>query len=112
MTSSRMTSSRIAELEAEIRRLRKLGRTKREPIAGIGGVLQIHREAHGMGVTEFAEKCGLPKGAISRLESGSLSNPTWNTIKALAKGLKIKPSQLVAGFEAAPKKPQPPARKD
>jgi transcriptional regulator with XRE-family HTH domain len=92
---------RIQELEAEIRRLRKINRTKREPNAGIGGVVQIHRESRNLGLKELAAKSGLSAGLVSNIESGSLKNPTWHTIKSLAKGFGILPSQLVSGFETA-----------
>lgn len=95
--------TRIQELEAEVRRLRKLGRTKREPVAGIGGVVQMMREAREMGVQELAKAAGINGGAISKLEQGANANPTWSTIQALARGFKILPSQLVAGFETARK---------
>jgi transcriptional regulator with XRE-family HTH domain len=93
-------SARIAELEAEVKRLRKLGRTKREPVAGIGGIIQMQRETRNLGLKELSARSGIAAGLLSNMESGRLLNPTWNTIKSLAKGFGIKPSQLVEGFEA------------
>jgi transcriptional regulator with XRE-family HTH domain len=94
-------SKRITELEAEIKRLKKQGRTKREPVAGIGGVVQMHREACNMGLQELAIKAGIPAGGLSGIEQGQRNNPTWATIKGLAKGLGITAAKLVAAFEAA-----------
>jgi transcriptional regulator with XRE-family HTH domain len=92
-------TKRIADLEGELKLLKKQGRTKRDPVAGIGGIVQMQREARLIGLQELANAASLSPGLVSNIEQGKLTNPTWNTIKALAKALKIKPSQLVAGFE-------------
>ena len=96
---SRMDNSkRIAELEAECSRLRKLGRTKRQPNKGIGGVIQRAREEQGLGLRALAEKAGISAGLLSRIETYKNPNPRWNTIKAIADGLGMVTGELVARF--------------
>lgn len=97
------TATRIAELEAEVKRLKKLGRTKREPVKGIGGVIQNLREGRNMGVQELAKAAGVNPGAISQIECGRNNNPGWKKIQSIAKGLKMKPSELVTAFETLKK---------
>jgi ribosome-binding protein aMBF1 (putative translation factor) len=94
------TSQRIAVLEKELRDLKKLNRTKREPVAGIGGVVQMHREAKGMMLQDLRKRSGLSAGLLSNIEQGKLPNPTWSTIRALAKGLGLTAAKLVEAFEA------------
>lgn len=95
-----MSAERIAELEAELTRLRKQGRTKRFPVDGIGGHVQMMRERRGMGVRELATRAGMNAGMISRMEQDPAANPTWQTIMALAKGFEMTAAALVDVFEA------------
>lgn len=92
-------SAEIEHLQAEIKRLRKLGSTKREPIKGIGGEIQRLREKAGLGVREMAKRCMVSAGQITRLESDPKCNPCLTTLRAIAKGLRIKTSTLIQAEE-------------
>lgn len=90
---------RIAELEAEIIKLRRLGRTRRDPIFGIGGTIQSLREGRTLGVRELAALSGTSAGSISRLEQEEHANPRLQTLIDVATGLGIKVSELLAEDE-------------
>lgn len=90
--------ARIEQLEAEVKALRKLARTKRQPIKGIGGVVQRLREDRLMTLSDVAQRSGLSKGLVCNIERGRLQNPGWSTIKRLADALTITPMLLVAEF--------------
>lgn len=86
---------RIKELEEQLANARKLGRTKREPVDGFGGVIQRRRESLGMTLTELSNNSGVSKGLISRIESDPKSSPNLRTIHSLARGLKTTASELI-----------------
>lgn len=90
------TAARLEELELEVSRLRKLGRTKRQPVKGIGGVIQKAREEQGVGLRDLADRSKISAGLLSRIETTPDANPQFHTLRALAKGLRIKLSELVA----------------
>ena len=92
--------SRITELEAEVKRLRKLGQTKRKPVKGLGGALQRLREARGLGLQELSRRSGVSAGIISRLERLNDANPEWHTMRALARGLDMTVRAMVSEVEA------------
>lgn len=85
-------------MEEELKRLRRLGRTKREPVAGIGGTVQRLREKKGLGLRELATASLMSAGSISRLEQEVNANPNLNTIERLAVGLELTTLELVAAY--------------
>lgn len=92
---------RLAEAEAEVARLKKISRSKREPIKGwIGGVIQREREARGLSVTDLANSSGVAKGQISRIESKPDANPNLETLFRIAEGLDIPLSEMLALAES------------
>lgn len=95
--------ARIAELEEECRRLRKLGRTPREPVSGFGGVVQLARENAGVTLTGLAQAASVSKGLLSRVEQDADANPTLATMQALARGLSLPLSALLLRVETLTK---------
>jgi len=51
------------------------------------GELKRHREALGLSLADVAERSGIDKAALSRLENGHLVNPTLATLMKYAKAL-------------------------
>lgn len=49
----------------------------------------------------LAELSGVDQPTISRIESGEVANPAWDTVKKLADALDIDPRMLVFGHERA-----------
>jgi transcriptional regulator with XRE-family HTH domain len=64
------------------------------PIEQVAMRLKRLREARGMTQAELAEKAGLSREYVLRLENAS-QDPTLSTIEALAKALKVKPAELL-----------------
>ena len=92
-------NAKIVELELEIKRLRRLGRTKRVPVAGIGGTIQRLREQRAIGLRELATACDMSAGNISRIEQEPNANPTLELLEKFARGLKLKLSDLILAYE-------------
>jgi transcriptional regulator with XRE-family HTH domain len=90
---------RIAQLESEIKQLRKLGRTKREPVLGIGGTIQRLRESKGIGLAELGDLSGISKGLLSRLERTDFASPELKTIIKIANALHLKLSVFFSEHE-------------
>lgn len=82
-------AARIQQLEQELKQARKLGRTKREPVAGFGGIIQRLREKNGWGVRELATRAKVNAGMISRLEQDPEADPLLSTVRKLANGFGI-----------------------
>jgi transcriptional regulator with XRE-family HTH domain len=93
------TKAEIQKLQSEIARLRKLGRTKRKPIQGIGGAIQCQREGDGVGLRELATRAKVSAGLLSRIEQTPNANPRFHTVEKLARALGVKTSLLVAMHE-------------
>ena len=51
-----------------------------------GELLKAERERQGLSLSDVSERCGVEKGAISRLENGLNANPTLDTIRRCAAG--------------------------
>src|SRR5438477_2243033 len=49
--------------------------------------LKAERERQGLTLAQLAERSGLDKGAISKLETGRQANPTIDTLSRIATGL-------------------------
>lgn len=65
----------------------------------LGERIKAARLASGLTMAELATICGLTKGFISQVESGS-SDPSLDTLRKLGGALKIPLSQLLDGAEA------------
>jgi DNA-binding XRE family transcriptional regulator len=46
--------------------------------------LKRHREAKGLSLADVAERCGMDRSAVSRLENGVYLNPTLDTVYCYA----------------------------
>ncbi len=51
------------------------------------GKLKKHREAQGLSLSEVAERSGVDRSAISRLENGQYLNPTVDTLYRYAQAI-------------------------
>jgi ribosome-binding protein aMBF1 (putative translation factor) len=49
--------------------------------------LRKAREAAGLSLADLAERCGIDRSALCRLENGQQSNPTVETLSRYARGL-------------------------
>jgi DNA-binding XRE family transcriptional regulator len=49
--------------------------------------LRRERERQGLSLTEMAERTGIDRATISKLETGNLNNPTIGTLRTYAKAL-------------------------
>jgi transcriptional regulator with XRE-family HTH domain len=49
--------------------------------------LRRERERQGLSLTDLAERTGLDRATISKLETGKIANPTVGTLKKYAKAL-------------------------
>jgi transcriptional regulator with XRE-family HTH domain len=56
-------------------------------VAEIGRALRAERERLGLSLSELSERCGIEKGALSRLENGLNANPTLDTLRRCAQAL-------------------------
>lgn len=63
----------------------------------IGDNMRILRERQGMTITELAEKAGVSRSQLTKLEKGSQKNPGIETIVAMATALGVPIEELVFG---------------
>jgi ribosome-binding protein aMBF1 (putative translation factor) len=56
-------------------------------LAEFGRALRAERERQGLSLSEVSERCGIEKGALSRLENGLNANPTLDTLRRCAQSL-------------------------
>ncbi len=61
---------------------------KRAEPTGFGAKLKAVREAAGLTQDQLAERAGLYKFSIAKLEQG-VREPTWSTVQVLAKALGV-----------------------
>lgn len=61
----------------------------------LGKYIRSRRQELGLTLRQVAERSGLSYQLISQIELGTKPNPTFNTVKALARALEIEPSQLL-----------------
>ena len=54
-----------------------------EALAG----LRRERERQGLSLTDMAERTGIDRATISKLETGKIANPTIGTLRTYAKAL-------------------------
>lgn len=98
MSEIRM-AQRVAELESEIARLKKLSRCHRRPVAGIGGTIQRLREKFGLSLTELANRADVSKGFLSHVERTPDVNVGLAFLAAIAIGLGTDISVLILDYE-------------
>jgi len=65
----------------------------------LGAALRRAREDRGLSQEALAFKSGLTTGTVARLELGQ-SDPSWSTIRAVAKALAVSLAELAAAVEA------------
>lgn len=65
----------------------------------LGGVLRRLREERGISQEALAVHAGLTGGTLTRLELGQ-SDPSWSTIRALAKALDVSLREIITAVEA------------
>lgn len=76
-------------------------------IRTLGPYVEEKRLALGLNQTELAEKCGLPRTTINRIESGTTKVPSPDFRRRLAKGLGVSHLDiLVASGEIEPEEVQ------
>jgi DNA-binding XRE family transcriptional regulator len=68
-----------------------------ELIAALAG-LRRERERQGLSLTDMAERTGIDRATISKLETGKLANPTVGTLRTYARALG---RRLIWSLEAA-----------
>jgi transcriptional regulator with XRE-family HTH domain len=56
------------------------------------------RKRRGETQEQLAHNSGLSVGSLARIERGE-ANPTWTTVKRIAHGLEMRPSELVGMLE-------------
>lgn len=66
----------------------------------IGDNIKRIRKDAGIGQQELAERCGISKSQISRMESGEQTNPQIQTIVAIATALGASLDEIVYGESA------------
>jgi len=64
------------------------------PIEKLAARLKALRERRGLSQEQLAEKAGLSRPHLARLETAK-QDPTLSTIEKLAKALKVKPAELL-----------------
>jgi ribosome-binding protein aMBF1 (putative translation factor) len=76
------------ELERDIEGYRREYPPAGDPelIAALAG-LRRERERQGLSLTDLAERTGIDRATISKLETGKIANPTVGTLRTLARAL-------------------------
>jgi transcriptional regulator with XRE-family HTH domain len=70
-----------------------------------GRAMRKARAKRDLSQEAFAERCGLHRNAVGLLERGERA-PNLDTIVQIAEGLDLRPSKLMALFEAELRKPK------
>lgn len=94
----------IAELEEELRRVKRIARCPHSPIAGIGGTIQRFRHKKQLSIDQVSAASKVSKGAISRMERVANCDARLSTLERLAAVLGVKVSDLILAYES--EKPQ------
>ena len=71
---------------------------KKEILETFGICVNEIRKARGMTMLDVEVITGISEGSISKIENGK-KNPALTTVIKLAKGLSIRPSELLAIFD-------------
>jgi transcriptional regulator with XRE-family HTH domain len=69
-----------------------------QPQRALGEAIRQLREKRRLSQESLAHEAGLTMGTISSIERG-LSNPTWGTVKSIARALDVSMSKLAAQAE-------------
>ena len=69
--------------------------------AMLGAAIRYARESQGVSVPELSARSGVSSAYLEGLEDGR-RNPTWKTVAAVAAGLRMQTSILVALAEQSP----------
>ncbi len=77
-----------AEAREAERRVRDLVEEEIPPaipraVARLAAMIRAEREAQGLSIAELAEKAEIDGEALSRLEAGKITNPTFQTVERL-----------------------------
>ena len=84
---------RTPEAQAEEERVRAAIREELPPLQldddtrAALAALRAERERRGLSLADLAERTGIDKAMLSRLETGKIPNPTLSTLRAYAKAL-------------------------
>jgi transcriptional regulator with XRE-family HTH domain len=70
----------------------------RAPDPALAVVLRRFRKRAGISQEDLAYESGVTISALSRIERG-LSNPTWSSVRALARALDVEMDELGAAVE-------------
>jgi ribosome-binding protein aMBF1 (putative translation factor) len=86
--ADRQTPQYQEELERDIDAYRREYPPAGDPelIEALAG-LRRERERQGLSLTDLAERTGIDRATISKLETGKIANPTVGTLRTLAKAL-------------------------
>lgn len=79
--------SEKAELFAQARKLMSPIIEQRKELAAIMADLRAERERQGLSLTDVAERTGLARESIHRLETAKAPNPTLSTLQRYANAL-------------------------
>jgi ribosome-binding protein aMBF1 (putative translation factor) len=84
----RQTAEYQEELERDIEAYRHEYPPAGDPelIAALAG-LRRERERQGLSLTDLAERTGIDRATISKLETGKIANPTVGTLRTLVRAL-------------------------
>jgi ribosome-binding protein aMBF1 (putative translation factor) len=72
-----------------------------ELLAALTG-LRRERERQGLSLTDMAERTGIDRATISKLETGKLANPTISTLRTYARALGRRLTWNLEAAEAGP----------
>src|SRR5947207_1327521 len=84
---------RTPEGRAELEEVRAVVRAEFPPLQlddetrAALAALRAERERHGLSLGDVAERTGMDKSMLSRLETGKIPNPTLSTLRAYAEAL-------------------------
>jgi ribosome-binding protein aMBF1 (putative translation factor) len=86
--AERQTPQYQEELERDLDAYRRQYPPVADPelIAALAG-LRRERERQGLSLTDLAERTGIDRATISKIETGKIANPTVGTLGTLAKAL-------------------------
>lgn len=68
----------------------------------VGAQLRQLREAAGLSQMELGRRSGVNQATITRIEKGTIQQPTVASLTALAAGLDVDPAALLGGQSALP----------
>lgn len=77
-------------IQSELRETGRVAMTPAEELDGLGGFLESlrrEREGRGLSLNDLAERSGIDKSALSRLENGRQPNPTLDTLSRYARAI-------------------------